>query len=155
MCKNIVKAVVKSVVVLVLALSGLAVAQSSNTQSIQAARVDNYKTVYENINGGAGLYRDPFLQLEINRDFKVVKARSFKINMRVVAPSNGMVWYRTTSKKWIPSDFTNHPKSIKLSQLKKHTVKGTYHLTIKTATYTLKKAIINHQNYYYPVRAID
>lgn len=66
--------------------------QSNNTQQVEAASSDNYKTVYENLDGKAGLYRNPFVRLNQNSVLKVVKARHFRISMRVVA-DNGMVWF--------------------------------------------------------------
>lgn len=151
--KNIVNAVIKSVVVLGLALLCVLAVQSNNTQQVEAASSDNYKTVYENINGGAGLFKNPFIRLNQNRPSKVVKARHFKISMRIVA-DNGMVWYRTTSKLWIPSDFTNRPKSISHSQLKKNATKKFGWLTIGNTTYILRKATIKHQTYYYAVKRV-
>ncbi len=153
--KNVVNAVIKSVVVLGLALLSLFFIQSNNTQQVEAASSDNYKTVYENLDGKAGLYRNPFVRLNQNSVLKVVKARHFRISMRVVA-DNGMVRYRTNSNMWLPSDFTNRPKAITRSQLKKNTInrKHTYPLTVGNITYFLREAKINHQTYYYAVDAV-
>lgn len=46
--------------------------QSNNTQQVEAASSDNYKTVYENLDGKAGLYRNPFVRFNQNSVLKVV-----------------------------------------------------------------------------------